>query len=254
MTIDKALEAVEKAVKRVIKGGPGSGNFGHAGRPGEVGGSASVESTSGGGESSGKGEATCPICKGTGKARIEQHIDPDTGKPDVELIHPSRTQTCPTCEGSGKLEASYADALRQHYGIATGGGGGEHKFSPQRNDFSAKGPGGHYTAATLFEPPDAQVIDDMTRRSGSSDDRQVHAVFRHDTVSREVDSMRQTGRDRYAPGKQTETTSGPRYVSQHNTRAEAERAATTLSRGKRATPTPTELARIRARRRELRGE
>jgi hypothetical protein len=46
MTIDKALEAVEKAVKRVIKGGPGSGNFGHAGRPGEVGGSAS----GGGGE------------------------------------------------------------------------------------------------------------------------------------------------------------------------------------------------------------
>ena len=41
---DKIIDAVKSGVEKGVKGGPGSGNFGHAGRPGQEGGSASGDS------------------------------------------------------------------------------------------------------------------------------------------------------------------------------------------------------------------
>ncbi len=56
-TADLALKgvAVTRGLRRIItRGGPGSGHFGHAGRPGEVGGSAPGEGTAGAGSPSSK--------------------------------------------------------------------------------------------------------------------------------------------------------------------------------------------------------
>jgi hypothetical protein len=77
-------EAVKRGIKsaigEVIKGGPGSGNFGHAGRPGQIGGSASGEGSAtprGGREfwgfnpmMSGEGHGTAKKLFGEGKYKL----------------------------------------------------------------------------------------------------------------------------------------------------------------------------------------
>jgi len=76
-----AVKALFPDVDVKTLGGPGSGNFGHAGRPGEVGGSAPADSGSGSGGSGGKG-ALWKSAGGWEHTGItwKQETDPKTGR------------------------------------------------------------------------------------------------------------------------------------------------------------------------------